>query len=146
MAMTVRAEAARFNFIERQHKFLDRAFGSVDFRRAHLRKILFLQYFGVRHRLAHVDLELLHFALELFAKPLHQRILHALERLLVRLRRSAVDLRQRHAHELFEIIAALEENAERLIEQDRLFVPFHEDSMQGPVEVIACPDMRRRHR
>ena len=55
-------------------------------------------------------------------------------------------LRQHHRHELIDIAAAAEEDAERLVEQDRMLVPLHEHRMQRPVEIVARADAGRLHR
>ena len=60
-------------------------------------------------------------------------------------------LRQHRRDQLFEIAALAEEHAERLIEQDRMLVPFHEYRVQRPVEIVAIshaarPAQPRAHR
>ena len=78
-------------------------------------------------------------ALEL-AQAREQRVLDALRaraRLVLLARRR---LRHQRGHQLVEIVAAAEEDAERLVEQLRVLVPLHEHRMQRPVEIRARAD------
>ena len=50
--------------------------------------------------------------------------------------------RQHRGHQLLEIAALAEENAEGLIEQQCVFVPLHEDRMQRPVKIVTVADTR----
>ena len=45
-----------------------------------------------------------------------------------------------HRHELIDVAAAAEENAESLIEQDRMLVPLHEHRVQRPVKILTGAD------
>ena len=50
--------------------------------------------------------------------------------------------RQHRGEQLLEIAALAEEDAERLIESERMLVPLHEHRVQSPIEVVAIADMR----
>ncbi len=79
------------------------------------------------------------------AEAREQRLLHALGaglRLLILARRHR-RLRQHHGDQLVEIGAPPEEDAERLVEQQRVLVPLHEHRVQRPVEVLAGADAGR---
>src|SRR5262249_38574390 len=54
--------------------------------------------------------------------------------------------RQHHRHQVVEKTALAEEDAERLLEDDRVLVPLHEHGVQRPVEVVLGADARRLHR
>ena len=97
-----------------------------------------LQDFAIRHRHARVELD---FALlvQLVLEPGKQGLVHPGRPGLRRLRRCE-RLRQHHRQELIDIAAAAEKDAERLIEQDRMFVTLHEHGMQGPIEIVARTD------
>src|SRR6185437_95273 len=45
-----------------------------------------------------------------------------------------------HRQHLLDLAAAAKEDTKRLIEQDRMFVPFHEHRMQGPVKILTGAD------
>ena len=49
-------------------------------------------------------------------------------------------LRQHHRHELIDVAAAAEEDAERLVEKKRVLVPLHKHRVQRPVEILARAD------
>ena len=84
-------------------------------------------------------------------QPGEQRLLDALRagaRLVLLARRR---LRHHRGDQLVEIVAAAEEDAERLVEQLRVLVALHEHRMQRPVEILARADAgrlapRRAHR
>ena len=48
--------------------------------------------------------------------------------------------------QLLEIAAPAEEDAERLVEQERMLVPLHEHRVQRPVEILARADAGRLDR
>ena len=69
-----------------------------------------------------------------------QGLLHALSAgrrlLILRSRRG----RQHGREQLVDAAAAAKENAEGLVEQDRVLVAFHEHRMQHPIEILAGAD------
>ena len=82
-------------------------------------------------------------ALEL-AQPGEQRLLDALRARARRLFLARRRLRHQRGHQLVEIVAAAEEDAERLVEQLRVLVALHEHRMQRPVEIRARADAGTR--
>ena len=86
------------------------------------------------------------FALELVLDAGEQRFLHALRAGFGGFGGAARRLRQHHRHQLVEIAALAEEDAERLIEQHRMLVPLHEHRVQRPVEILARADAGGLHR
>ena len=135
----MRRKTPGLDLVERQHQPLDRGLGGGDFGRRHLREVLLLQQLAVGHREARVDLDLTLVAFEL-AQPGEQRILDALRARTRRLLLARRRLRHERGHQLVEIVAAAEEDAERLVEQLRVLVTLHEHRMQGPVEIRAGAD------
>ena len=53
--------------------------------------------------------------------------------------------RQHGGEQLVDIAALAEEDAEGLVEQDRVLVPLHEHRVQRPIEVLAVADARHLH-
>src|SRR5262245_52115901 len=145
MAVAVGREAARLDLVERKHEALDGVLGGRDLRRCHLREVLLLQHLAVGHGETRIELELRRLALGL-AHPRQQRLLDTLRAgrwLLVLARRR---LRQHGGKQLVDGAAAAEEDAERLLEDERVLVALHEYRVQRPVEIVARADARRRHR
>ncbi len=141
MAARMRRQSPGAYFGQRQHEALHRFFCRGDLGAGHLREIFLLQNFAVGHRHAGVELDLALF-LELVVEAREQRLVHAGGAGLRRLRRPRWRLRQHHRQQLIDITAAAEEDAKRLVEQDRMLVPLHEHGMQGPVKIIAGADAR----
>ena len=71
-----------------------------------------------------------------------QRLLDALRARRRRFRRGRRRIRQHGGDQLLDIAALAEENAERLVEQNRMLVPLHEHRVQRPVEILAVADAR----
>ena len=127
------------HFVERQHEPLDRFLGGRDLARRHLGEVFFLQHLAVGDGQPHIGFELRRFALGLAAAR-EQGLLHALSAgrrlLILRSRRG----RQHGREQLVDAAAAAKENAEGLVEQDRVLVAFHEHRMQHPIEILAGAD------
>ena len=126
--------------VERQRQPRDRLLGLGDLGCRHLREILFLQHLAVGHRQSRVDLD---FGLVLaLVEAAEQRLLNALRARRRRLGRSRRRARQHGGDQLLDIAALAEENAEGLVEQQRVLVSLHEHRVQRPVEILAVADMR----
>ncbi len=114
-------------------------FGLGDLGRGHLREIFFLQDFTVGDGQPRVDLNL-GFVLTL-VDAAEQRFLDALGARRRWFGRCCRRARQHGGDQLFDIAALAEEDAERLVEQDRVLMPLHEHSVQRPVEILAVADL-----
>ena len=79
-------------------------------------------------------------------EPAEQRLLDALRARRRRLRRGCRRARQHGGDQLLDIAALAEENAEGLVEQNRVLVPLHEHRVQRPVEILAVADARDAER
>ena len=144
MTVRMRREPAGAHLGERQHEPFHRLLGGGDLGRGHLREVFLLQHLAFGHGHARVELDLLLF-LELVFHAGEQRVMHAGGAGLRRARRIR-RLRQHHRHELIDIAAAAEKDAERLIEDDRVLVALHEHRMQRPVEILARAEAGGLHR
>ena len=145
MAAGMRSEPAGAHLRKGQHQPFHRLFGGGDFRIGHLREVFFLQHLAVGHGHARVEFDFA-LALEFFLDAGEQRLLHARRSGRRRLRLARRRRRQHHCHKLVDITAAAKEDPERLIEQHRMLVPFHEHRVQRPVKVLARADARGLHR
>src|SRR5262249_50668883 len=119
--------------------------GGRDLRRRHLREILGLQHLAVGHGEARVDLDFWRFALG-FGEAREQCLLDTLgagRRLLVFPRWR---LREHGREQLVEHATPAKEDAERLLEDERMLVPLHQYRMQRPIEIVARADARRLDR
>ena len=86
---------------------------------------------------AGVEFDLLRLRLKSFAAPGEQRVEHADRAGLRHLRLLGAHLSgDHHRHELVEIAALAEKDAERLVEDERMLVPLHEHRMQRPVKIV----------
>ena len=129
----------RANLIERQSQARNGFFCGGNLRSRHLCKVFRLKYFAVGHRQPRVDFD---FRFFFFARKTgEQRLLDALRACWRRLWCTGLCLRQHRRNHLVDIAALPKENPERLIEQDRMFVPLDEDGMKRPVKIVARTDM-----
>ena len=137
------AQPARAHLVERQHQARDRVLGGGDLGRAHLREVLLLQHLAVGHGEARVELDLASRA-RAASRPENS----------ASWTRCAPGGGGCGAPAVsgsigaisFSMIAALaEEDAERLVEQNRVLVPLHEHRVQRPVEIVAGADAGRLH-
>ena len=142
MAARMRRQPPRTHFGNGQNEPLHRFFGGSDFGVRHLREVLALQHFALGDGHAGVELDLA-LLFEFVFEAREQRFLDARCTGLRRARRAG-RRRRHHRHELIDVAAAAEENAESLIEQDRMLVPLHEHRVQRPVKIIAGADARGR--
>ena len=126
--------------IERQRELRDGLLGGRDLGRGHLREVLLLQHLAVGDGEPRVDLDLALVLALLGAGK--QRVLDALRARLRRLRRDRRRVGQHGGDDLLDQPALAEEDAEGLVEQNRVLVPLHEHGMQRPVEVVAIADAR----
>ena len=137
LATPVRRKPPRADFVERECKLLDRVPGGGDFGRAHLREVLLAQHLLIGRGQPCDDLALLLLARAPSLGVGEQRFVHAGSGGR-RLRHGSAGGNRRHQrHELFEIAAPLEEDAEGLVEHERMLVALHEDRVQRPIEVLA---------
>ena len=136
-------EPPRAHEIERQRQARDRLLGGGDLCRGHLREIFFLQHLAVGDGQPSVDLHLGFILAPVEAAE--QRLLDALRARRRRLWRARRRARQHGGDQLLDIAALAEENAEGLIEQNRMLVPLHEHRVQRPVEILAVADLRDLH-
>src|SRR5208282_4234351 len=144
MPARMRREPPRAHLRKRQHESLHRCLGGGDLGICHLREVLALQHFAVGDGHARIELDLALF-FELVVEAGEQCFMHARRAGFGRswrIRR----LRQQHRHQLIDIAAATEENAEGLIENERMLVPLHEHCVQRPVKILARADARGFHR
>jgi hypothetical protein len=140
VTMQMRGEPSCAQPRERQRQTFDRVLGGGDLGRGHLREVFSLQHFAVRHGHAGIEFDAALFFQFVFEAG-EQRLVHARRAGCWRLRRRW-RLRQHHRQKLIDIAPPAEKDAERLIEQDRMFVPLHEDGMQRPVKIFARTDAR----
>ena len=141
----MRREPPGAHFGKRHDEPLHRLLGGGDLRAGHLREVFLLKHLAVGNREPRVEFDLALF-LQLVVEPGKQRLMDSGCAGLRRLRRVGRRLRQHHRQQLIDIAAAAEKDAERLIEQHRMFVAFHEYRMQCPVKVVAGADAGRLHR
>ena len=144
MSAWMRLEPPRAHFGKRQDEPLHRFLGGGDLGIRHLREVLFLQDFAVGDGHARVELDLALF-FELVVEAGEQGLMHARGAGFGRTRRIR-RLRQHHRHQLIDIAAAAEEDAEGLIENERMLVALHEYRVQRPVKILAGADTGRLHR
>src|SRR5262245_57295176 len=137
MAMPILRKPPCANLIKRQPQASNRVLGRRDFRRRHLCKILFLQYFAVGEGQSCInfDFRLILCALVESGK---QSFLNALCAGGGRFRRRPQGLRNYRCNKFFDVPAFPEEDSKCLIEENCMFMPFYEYGMQRPVKIVAC--------
>jgi len=106
---------------------------------AHLGEVHAAQQLGIAGREVGGDLGLALAPPQRLPGGLEQRVMDA-RRGRLRRRRGARRLRHHQGHELLEVAAPAEEDAERLVEHRRVLVPLHQHGMQRPVDILAGAD------
>ena len=137
MAAAVGREPTGLDLMKRQRQPLDRFLGGGDLGGAHLREVFLPQHLLIGRGQPRRDLAFALLAPEPVFGVGEQGLLHARGGgLRCRCRRARRD-RRHQRQELFEIAAPLEEDMERLVEHERMFVALHKDRVQRPVEILA---------